>query len=99
MKSQKVKNFKMALTIPYIFETVNDDGSYPDEPVSGLCDDPEGTCYLTHIYTKDLPETYNLVYDWRELLDNYTKTHGGSPVSLFLSLDVENFLTGFRKFV
>lgn len=65
--------------IPYIFETVNSDGSYPDEPKSGLCDDVEGTCYLTHIHTKDLPETYNLVYDWRELLDNYTKANGGSP--------------------
>jgi alpha-glucosidase len=65
--------------IPFIFETVNDDGSFPDEPVSGLCDDIYGTCYLSHIYTKDLPETYNLLYDWRDLVDNYTKIHGGSP--------------------
>lgn len=65
--------------IPHIFETINSDGSYPDEPISGLCDDVVGTCYLTHIHTRDLPETYELVYDWRELLDNYTKTNGGSP--------------------
>jgi alpha-glucosidase len=66
--------------IPHIFETINEDGSYPDEPLSGLCDDPVGTCYLSHIYTKDLDETYELVYDWRDLLDNYTKINGGSTV-------------------
>lgn len=64
--------------IPYIFETVLDDGSYPDEPVSGLCDDPTATCYYNHIYTKDLPETYDLVYSWRDLMDQYKKQHGGS---------------------
>jgi alpha-glucosidase len=69
--------------IPYIFETVNEDGSYPDEPKSGLCDDPEGTCYLSHIFTKDLIETYELVYSWRELLDDYTQKNGGSTVGNF----------------
>lgn len=62
---------------PYLFEEINDDGSYPDEPKSGLCDDVEGTCYLDHIYTKDHPGTYDMVYQWRELLDDYTKAHGG----------------------
>jgi alpha-glucosidase len=66
--------------IPYIFETMNDDGTFPDEPLSGLCDDVEGTCYYNHIYTKDLQETYDLVYDWREMLENYTKTNGGGEV-------------------
>lgn len=64
--------------IPFIFETVNDDGSYPDEPVSGLCDDPTATCYYSHIFTKDLPETYDLVYSWRELMEQYKKDHGGA---------------------
>jgi len=63
--------------IPHLFETVNDDGSYPDEPVSGLCDDVEGTCYHNHVYTKDLGETYDMVYQWRELVDAYKKNHGG----------------------
>lgn len=63
--------------IPYIFETQYEDGTFPDEPKSGLCDDVVGTCYLDHIHTKDLEETYNLVYDWRDLLENYTKQHGG----------------------
>lgn len=63
--------------IPYIFETVLDDGSYPDEPVSGLCSDPTATCYYNHIYTKDLPETFELVYSWRDHLDQYKADHGG----------------------
>lgn len=63
--------------IPFIFETMNDDGSFPDEPLSGLCDDPTATCYYNHIYTKDLPETFDMVYQWRELLDQYKKDHGG----------------------
>lgn len=63
--------------IPYIFETIFDDGTIPDEPVSGLCDDPTQTCYLDHIYTKDLQETYDLVYSWRKLMDEYKQEHGG----------------------
>lgn len=64
--------------IPHIFEKQNADGTFPDEPKSGKCDDVYGTCYHEHIYTRDQPETYELVYEWRELLENYTKTHGGS---------------------
>ena len=63
--------------IPYIFETQYENGTFPDEPVSGLCTDVEGTCYHNHIHTKDLVETYNLVYDWHDLFVNYTKQHGG----------------------
>jgi alpha-glucosidase len=63
--------------IPYIFETQYENGTFPDEPVSGLCTDVVGTCYHNHIHTKDLVETYNLVYDWHDLLVNYTKQHGG----------------------
>jgi alpha-glucosidase len=64
--------------IPYIFETVNDDGSYPDEPASGLTNDTTSIDYTNRMYTKDLSETYDMVYQWRELMDNYKKEHGGS---------------------
>ncbi|EFA02637.1 Maltase A1-like Protein [Tribolium castaneum] len=33
--------------------------------------------YLDHIYTKDLPETFDMVYQWRQLLDDYTNKNGG----------------------
>lgn len=61
--------------IPYIFETVNSDGSYPDEPASGLTNDTTDIDYTTRIYTKDLQETYDLVYDWRDLMDQYKNEH------------------------
>ncbi|CAO1380539.1 unnamed protein product [Diamesa hyperborea] len=63
--------------IPHLFEYMNDDGSFPDEPLSGLCDDENAVCYYKNIYTRDQPETYDMLYQWRELLDQYTKDHGG----------------------
>jgi alpha-glucosidase len=64
--------------IPYIFETKpNADGSYPDEPPSGLTNDTTSIDYTNRQYTKNLQETYDLVYDWRELVDQYKKDHGG----------------------
>lgn len=63
--------------IPHLFEYMNADGSFPDEPLSGLCDDANAVCYYKNIYIRDQPETYDMVYQWRELLDQYTKDHGG----------------------
>ena len=63
--------------IPYIYETVNADGSYPDEPPSGLTDDTTSIDYTNRMYTKDLQETYDLVYSWRKFVDQYQKEHGG----------------------
>lgn len=63
--------------IPYIFEDVNDDGSYPDEAPSGKTSDTTAIDYPSRVHTKDLPETYDLVYSWRELLDDFKAEHGG----------------------
>lgn len=60
--SRGVSGFRID-AIPYIFESVNDDGSYPDEPPSGMCDDPTQTCYYTHIYTKDLDGMSYIIYE------------------------------------
>jgi len=46
-----------------------------DEPLSnipGLPVDDYDT--LNHIYTKNLPETYDVLKTWRELMDNHSKT-------------------------
>ncbi|XP_063695522.1 maltase A3-like [Culicoides brevitarsis] len=58
-------------TIPNLFETVNEDGSFPDEPASGYCDDPESHCYLNHIYTANLPETMDMAYQWHAVLEEF----------------------------
>lgn len=49
-----------------------EDEGFKDEPLSGWGE--EGTYdYLEHIYTKDQNETYDVVYEWREFLEKYTK--------------------------
>lgn len=53
------------------------DNSLPDEPVSGNTNDTSDYQYLRHIYTTDQNETFELVYEWREYLDQYVKEKGG----------------------
>uniref|UniRef100_T1PAI4 alpha-glucosidase n=1 Tax=Musca domestica TaxID=7370 RepID=T1PAI4_MUSDO len=63
--------------VPHIFEKRNDDGSFPDEPVSGWSSDPNSYDYHDHIYTKDQYPTVELLYEWREFLDSYRAKNGG----------------------
>ncbi|XP_055845488.1 maltase A2-like [Episyrphus balteatus] len=51
--------------VPYMFEKVNSDGTYPDE-------DPKN-----QIYTQNQNETVELLYDWRNFLESYQKQNGG----------------------
>lgn len=62
--------------VPFLIEKMNDDGSWEDEPVSGKCRDTEAWCYLEHTVTQDQPGSYDLVYSWREVLDEYSKEKG-----------------------
>lgn len=66
-------------TIPNLFEINADkNGNYPDEPLSGNCkDDPWSHCYLNHIYTTDQNETYDMLYQWHDVLEAYKKANGG----------------------
>lgn len=67
-------------TIPNLFEVAPDkNGNYPDEPKSGddNCLDPTKHCYLKHIYTADLNETYDMAYQWHEVLVEFQKQNGG----------------------
>lgn len=57
--------------VPHIFET-----GLEDEPVSGDNVGNHEYGYLNHIYTKDQPETYDLVYSWRKLIDDYSQKEG-----------------------
>ncbi|ALC40924.1 Mal-A1 [Drosophila busckii] len=66
--------------IPYLFEVELDRyNQYPDEPLSNdtNCPDPDDHCYTKHIYTQDLPETTDMIYQWRELVDEFHRVHGG----------------------
>ncbi|RLU25537.1 hypothetical protein DMN91_001693 [Ooceraea biroi] len=60
-----------------------EDARFLDEPrgnVPGLPDDDYDT--LDHIYTKNLPETYEVLKSWRELMDNHSK---GSDTKMILT--------------
>lgn len=61
-----------------MFEVLPDqNGDFPDEPLSGTTQDAEDFAYLEHIYTIDRPENVEMVYEWRKLLEDYREKHGG----------------------
>lgn len=64
--------------VPHLFEVLPDSyGRYPDEPLSGDTDDALDYGYLKHIFTQSQNETFDMVYQWRDVLDDYQRAHGG----------------------
>ncbi|KAJ8919510.1 hypothetical protein NQ315_002131 [Exocentrus adspersus] len=57
--------------VPHLFE----DPELRDEPLIDGCTDATNKNCLDHIYTKGLPETYDLIYQFRDVLDNFTETN------------------------
>ncbi|XP_063696435.1 probable maltase [Culicoides brevitarsis] len=58
--------------VPYLFEIQPDEnGNYKDEPLSGITSDPTDYQYTSHIYTQDQPETFDMAYQWRAVVDEY----------------------------
>lgn len=51
--------------VNWLFEN----SAFPDEPISGNSQDPLMPEYLDHIYTQNLPETVDMVYQWRAVMD------------------------------
>ncbi|XP_045510977.1 maltase A1-like [Colias croceus] len=71
--------------IAHLFEVDKElyGGKYPDEPISGQRrDDPEHYDYLTHIYTKDQDETFDMVYQWREVFEEMKEKDGLTRVMM-----------------
>lgn len=70
--------------VPHLFEVIpNEQGRYPDEPLSGNTKDPDDWSYLKHIFTTDQPETIDMVYQWRQVLDEFRRENGGDePIML-----------------
>lgn len=66
--------------IPTLFERINSDGSFPDEPrtYNPNCD-RYADCYLEHIYVQDQNETYDMAYQWRKLVDDFSKSNNVEP--------------------
>ncbi|KAJ0182097.1 hypothetical protein K1T71_002819 [Dendrolimus kikuchii] len=58
-------------------------GKFPDEPFTGNLDlGPDDYDYLDHIYTKDRDETFDMVYQWREVFDEYSEKDGLTRVMM-----------------
>lgn len=86
--------------LPFLFE-VNKDGLtglYPNEPINPdpKCSDPDDFCHLLHIYTQDQPETYDMVYQWHDLVNQYKKDYGGE--TRILLTEAYTNLTNIIKF-
>lgn len=76
--------------VPYLFETeAKEDGTYNDEAPSNACTDPDGYCSLIHTETADQQGTYDTIYDWRTVMDDYQKEFGGDSrsVTFFFSIN------------
>jgi alpha-glucosidase len=66
--------------IATLFEKENADGSFPNEErtYNPACDQYD-ECYLTHLYTLDQDECYDMVYQWRKLVDDFSASHIVEP--------------------
>ncbi|XP_046961158.1 maltase 1-like [Vanessa cardui] len=72
--------------LPYLIEADPTDhgGRYPDDPLSGLIQfEPHQLGYTIPLYTKDLIELYDVVYEWREYVDRYLEDNPGDTRVLF----------------
>ncbi|PZC79249.1 hypothetical protein B5X24_HaOG216515 [Helicoverpa armigera] len=70
-----VSGFRVdAVNMLYEVDPADHGGIFPDEPPSNNTSaTPDDYEYLLHPYTKDLNETYEVVYDWREVLDSFAQ--------------------------
>lgn len=64
--------------VPHLFEVDPKDfgGQYPDEPRSNNNATSEEYTYLNHIYTFQRDEDYDMVFQWRAVLDEYERKDG-----------------------
>ncbi|CAK1603626.1 unnamed protein product [Parnassius mnemosyne] len=72
--------------LPYLIEAdpADHNGTYPDDPLSGIINfEPHQLGYTIPLYTKDLIELYDIVYEWREFVDRYLEDNGGDTRVLF----------------
>lgn len=71
--------------VPFLFESRPEDhgGKYPDEPRANILETtPDDYEYLNHLYTMNQDETYDMIYQWRDILDEYESRDGKPRVML-----------------
>ncbi|XP_055599791.1 probable maltase [Uranotaenia lowii] len=73
--------------LPFLYEAeVGSDGNYPDEAKSGNSQDPTNSDYLYHNLTQNLDETFDMIYQWREVLEEF-KTDTGRTEDVVLMIE------------
>ncbi|KAF2889474.1 hypothetical protein ILUMI_16699, partial [Ignelater luminosus] len=86
---RKVDGFRMD-AVPYLVEQQ----SFADEPLSNNPNaDPDDYEYLTHTFTSDQPETFDVIYEWREFIDEYNKEHSNEDPRVLMAeayTDIDN---------
>ncbi|XP_017126240.1 maltase A3 [Drosophila elegans] len=71
--------------VPVLFEIEPDaDGQYADEEVSGLTEDVEDRKYLKSDLIENRQETIDMAYQWRVVMDDYQRIHGGDTRVLLI---------------
>ncbi|KAH8402285.1 hypothetical protein KR009_010985 [Drosophila setifemur] len=71
--------------VPVLFEVEPDEnGQYADEEVSGLTDDTDARNYLKSELLENRPETIDMAYQWRVVMDDYQRIHGGDTRVLLI---------------
>lgn len=70
--------------VPNLFEIAPQNGAYPDEPVNPNEPDEDNYDHLQHIYVIDRPETVDMVYQWRQVLQDHQQAHGGDERILMI---------------
>ncbi|KAM7343922.1 maltase A7 [Cochliomyia hominivorax] len=81
---QGVAGFRID-AVPVLFEVKPDEnGQYPDEEVSGLTDDTQARNYLKMDLVENQPETIDMVYQWRKVMDDHKRIYGGDTRVLLI---------------
>ncbi|XP_034651353.1 maltase A1 [Drosophila subobscura] len=71
--------------VPVLFEIETDaNGQYADEEVSGLTDDVDARNYLKSDLIENRVETIDMAYQWRVVMDDYQRIHGGDTRVLLI---------------
>ncbi|XP_037823527.1 maltase A1-like [Lucilia sericata] len=82
--NQGVAGFRID-AVPMLFEVKPDEnGQYPDEEVSGLTNDTEARNYLKTDLVENRPETIDMVYQWRQVMDDHQRIYGGDTRVLLI---------------
>uniref|UniRef100_A0A182IW59 alpha-glucosidase n=1 Tax=Anopheles atroparvus TaxID=41427 RepID=A0A182IW59_ANOAO len=68
--------------VPYLFEALPVNNVYPDEEKSGSTDDTDNPNYLIHTQTQNLDETFDMIYQWRAVVDEYKQLHATEDIVL-----------------